>query len=175
MDGSGSGRLRLVRPIRRMRRCGRSKQGRHQYRNLAQLLGRSETLEALGHAILRRAGLILVTAGTIIMVGWVLHHGGTVLHGRSGYTAIAVNCMGDRVRHCRAGPCGAGRPCRNHRRESDRDRNQHREHGAKQLQLGDTPATIVKLTAYNQDKSVGETRQITVSACSGRPARRSLL
>ena len=145
IDGSGSGRwrLRLVRPIGRMRRSGWPKQLCHQAGDRSRLLGKSQKLETLGHAELTRTGLVSVTARAIIRACRAFHHGGTVLHGSS--DVLAINQMGGRVRHRRALPLGATRPRSRHRREHDCNRDERREHGAIQVQSGELPAISLGL------------------------------
>ena len=131
IDGSGSRRwrLRLVRPIGRMRWCGRPEYRCDQPDDRARLLGESKKLEALGHAELRRAGLVFVTARAIFCACGDIHHGGAVVHGTRSYGVLVRNNMRGRVYHNPVRTPGSARPCSRHRREHDRDRDERSENG----------------------------------------------
>ncbi len=145
-DGSGSRRwrLRLVRPIGRIRGCGRQIQRRHRSGKRPRLLGETQKLETLGHAKLG-AGLVFVTVRTMIAISSALHHRGTVVQGRRGNTVLTFNRVGRRMGHRHAHPRRSARPRRHDRRDYDRDRDEHTEHGAIKVQRQKPPRTTLDL------------------------------
>ena len=161
IDGSGSGRSRLrpVRPVGRMDHRDRPCLRRRETAEQPRLLGNADELEARRCADICRTGGIIGATRTIVGIGGALHPGGAVLHRRCGGAGAVVVYMPMLDAHRLTRPLGSARPRSSHRRESDRDRDEHREQIAKPKQERAPPAA----------QFAGGGREINAIFCVYRP------